>query len=66
MYRLRELSININIDGDVSYFAVYTDDSKPGNTHTTVITAEQFHDLLEQAESNATPPMDNDDSDSDE
>lgn len=64
--RLYKLAININADNEVSYFAGYIDDSKPGNTHTTVITAEQFHGLLEQAESNATPPMDNDDSDSDE
>lgn len=64
--RLYKLAIEINADSEVSYFAGYIDDSKPGNTHTTVITAEQFHDMLEQAENNATQPMDNDDSDSDE
>ena len=67
--RLYKLAIEINADNEVSYFAGYIDYSKTmqeGMTHTTVITAEQFHDMLQQAENNATQPMDNDDNDSDE
>lgn len=54
-YRLSKLTAFISLDDEVYYAAVYQNSA--GHTHVTVVTADEFHDLLLEAQNNAPQPM---------